>query len=153
MRSLLDQHPDQDTLPPPERATAGDRADATAEAQALRIVDRGLHLGGLLLHAGSYLALALVAARFDFGPHLLAGAMFGDFAGYLLHAVRTWRDAPLAIGCELLLFAALFAYWWCHYPWPATPEFRALFYLAAFGTLTARVGWIAGGRRDDTIWD
>ncbi len=145
MRALLDRPPTAAT--PPTRATSPDQAEA-----ALAAVDRGLHLGAAALHAGVYLGFGWVADHSDFGPHLLAGILCGDFAGWLLGLGRNLRSAPWALVAEVVVFVALFALWWSRYELPTTGEFRALFTLGGIGALTGRVGALTARRRE-AIWD
>jgi hypothetical protein len=123
-------------LAPPPAA----RPAAPDVVQALAAVDRGFHFAALFGRAGAYVLLALAADRFDFGPHVLAGVLFGDFAGFAAGAARELRAAPAAAAAEFALFALLFAIWWHRYEWPVNPEFRALFFLAAFGVFVGRLG-------------
>jgi hypothetical protein len=121
-------------------------------AAAVWIADRTLHASALLLRGGIYLGLGIAADRFAFGPHLLAGVLVGDFAGYVLSALRSFRRSPVAAAAELALFALLFAFWWWRYALPEAPEFQALFCLGGFGALTGRIG-IAAAARDRDGWD
>jgi hypothetical protein len=106
----------------------------------LAAVDCTFHFAALFARAGAYVLLVLVAGRFDCGPHLLAGVLFGDFAGLVMFALRALRNAPVAAVAEFALFTLLFLLWWWRYDWPASTEFRALFGLSAFGVLVARIG-------------
>lgn len=145
------------TLQPTDRAAddaARPPAAATDVEAAVRLVDRTLHGGALLLRSAAYLALAAIAEHYPFGPHLLAGVLFGDFAGWLLLlALSDLQRRPAATIAQLALFSALFAAWWWRYDWPASAEFRALFALAGFGGMTARAGQWIGTLRGDNIWD
>ncbi len=145
MHHLLDRTTDR----PTERIPSPGPIGANDVDRAVRLVDRGLHFGSLVVRIGTYLVLGLIAERFEFGRHLLAGVLFGDFGGSALRALRELRWAPVATAADLGLLGLVFAYWWCRYSWPTEPEFRALFYLAAFGALSARLGLLLGERHDD----
>jgi len=136
VNTLLDRPPGRGAQPNADRG-GGSGPDVELIERA---VDLGLHFAALLLHAGVYVLLGLAAVRYDCGPHMLAGVLFGDFLGSLLHAVPSFRRAPVAAAADYALFAALFAWQWHHYVWPDQPEFRALFCLAGFGALTGRFG-------------
>lgn len=127
--------------------SGGPRPEAGSPAQqaarALALVDHSLHVLALLARTGAYLLLALVARRYECGPHLAAGVLFGDFAGYAALAAATWRRAPKATIAEGLLFGILFLVWWLGHPFPAEPEHRALFCLTALAMLAGRIGGAA----------
>lgn len=135
MNTLLDRPPEPGVGPAADRPGAGRDVE-----QALAAVDLGLHFFALCLHACVYALLGLAAVRYDCGPHLLAGVLFGDCLGSALHAAQSFRRAPVAAAADYLLFAALFVWSWSHCAWPDQPEFRALSCLAGFGALAARIG-------------
>jgi hypothetical protein len=138
VRTDLDDPPaSAHPAPPPVAGPAPAAPDVQA---VLAAVDHTFHFAALFARAGAYALLALAAQRFDFGPHVLAGVLFGDFSGFAAVAVRELRQAPAAAIAEFALFALLFAFWWHRYAWPANPEFRALFFLAAFGVFVGRLG-------------
>ena len=81
--------------------------------------------------------------------YFVAGLLLGDFVAAIAIAARSWQRAPRATFAELLLFAALFVYWWSGYQWPAYAQFEALVLLTAVGTAAGRFG--AHTRRSMTV--
>jgi hypothetical protein len=149
VQTLLPQQPELEHQPDSAAVVAVTADDVET---ALEVADCTFHFGAMLLRTGIYVALAIIADNFDFGPHLLAGVLFGDFAGYATGSLRQFRAAPVAAGAELVMFTMLFVFWWWRYAWPEAAEFRALFYLGGFGALTARVA-SAFSSGQKSLWD
>jgi hypothetical protein len=144
---------DSNALQAPRHSTDQDHVTAVDDPLARRI-DTTFGVAGLLVRAIVYGIVGSFAQRYDCGPAMLAGTLFGDLAATLVRAAWSFRTCVWQCAGELLLFASVAA--WCRALLlvPECQAQRAILGLAALGVFVGRVGKEALGRlgRRDEGW-
>lgn len=138
-------------LPP-----AATRAETIAAAESvLHWVDRTFHVVGLLVRSAVYLLLFHLADKVDCGPALCGGVLLGDVTSFVALTLWHWRGELVAFLAALALFTLLFLVFGHRFDVPQEPAQRAILGLAAFGTVSGRLGRDLLDRvsgRNDGLW-
>lgn len=101
-------------------------------------IDAAFEYGGILLRALGYAFLYAVAANYDCGRPLLAGVVAGDLVSHVILLFVRWHHGMATLAGELLTTAIVALLVREHLVMPEELPMRAIFGLAAFGTIVGK---------------